>query len=81
MGVTFNASDGYASFYQSPVGMRGDIALEAGGSYSVGGGSAGTPAIRTGQWQGQERVNFYNSAVNWSAGALLEFSGAVSSEL
>ena len=81
MGVTFNSSDGYASFYQSPVGMRGDIALEGGGSYSVNGGSAGTPAIRTGAFQGQERVNFYNSGSGWSSGALLEFSGAVSSEL
>jgi hypothetical protein len=81
IGLALNASDGYSCFYQSPVGMRGDIALESGGSYSVNSGSAGTPAIRTGAFQGQERVNLYNSSSNWTTNALIEFSGAVSSEL
>ena len=81
LGLVLNASDGYSCFYQSPVGMRGDIALESGGSYSVNSGSAGTPAIRTGAFQGQERVNLYNSSANWTTNALIEFSGAFSSEL
>jgi len=81
LGTSLNSSDGYAAFYESPVEMRADIALESGGVYEVASGSAGTPAIRTGNFVGKNRVNLYNSSLNWNTSVLVSFTGAFSSEL
>lgn len=79
LGVTANIADGYASLVRFPVQMRANPTLDAGASYSVGAGSAGTPQLSTADGEcGLMR----NAATNWTANtALTLVSGGFNAEI
>lgn len=73
LGVSLNVSDGYASIVRFPVQMRTAPSLDAGASFSVGAGSAGTPQIST---VNGEAALMRNSAANWTANTSLTLASA-----
>jgi len=83
LGVILNAGDGYSSTLKMPVTMRATPSLAAGATYTVGSGSAGTPALGTtlGRTTTADCVTLFNSANNWSANNLVSVSGFLSAEL
>lgn len=78
LGVTLNVSDGYSSLVHFPVPMRATPTLDAGATYSVGSGSAGTPSISGGN---SEAVRMSNSASNWSSNVTISLTAGFSAEL
>lgn len=78
LGVTLNVSDGYSSVVHYPVPMRVNPTLDSGASYSVGGGSAGTPQLQSGNG---EAGLMRNSAANWTANQSLALTGGFSAEI
>lgn len=79
IGVILNVADGYSSVLRFPVTMRANPSLLSGATYSVGSGSAGTVAIRTGSNNPitTDAVIFYNSSSNWSAGNHVAVNNAI----
>ena len=73
LGVTLNASDGYASLLRFPVQLRVNPTLDAGATYSVGSGSAGT--VQMGTANG-ECALMRNSANNWTSNVALTLTSA-----
>jgi hypothetical protein len=78
LGVTLNVSDGYASVVRYPVPMRANPTLEAGATYSVGSGSAGTPQLQSGNG---EAGLMRNSAANWTANQSLSVTAGFIAEI
>jgi hypothetical protein len=71
-----------AAFFMKQT-MRAAPTLEAGATYTAGGGANGTPIQATGTGLGAsaDSVYLYNSSANWSTGNAIAFNGAFSSEL
>lgn len=79
LGVTLNVSDGYASMVHFPVQMRINPTLDAGASYAVGAGSAGTPVLGTANG---ECALMRNASSNWTANtALTLVAGGFNAEI
>lgn len=78
LGVTLNVADGYSSLIHLPVTMRATPTLEAGATYSVGAGSAGTPSITGGN---PEAVRMSNAASNWSVNTTISVNAGYTAEL
>lgn len=78
LGVTLNISDGYAAVLNFPVPMRANPVLDAGATYTVGSGSAGTPQIIA---NGTDAVRMNNSAANWSVNVTLALTAGFNAEL
>lgn len=78
LGVTLNITDGYASVVRLPSPMRTLPTLDAGATYSVGSGSAGTVQLQSGNG---EAVLMRNSANNWTANQSLAVTAGFSAEL
>jgi hypothetical protein len=83
MGLTASSSQTYTGGASLMVEMRAIPTLEA-GSFAVGGGSTGTPALNqnpTAATSSTEFAMIYNSAANWNTATYVEFSGGLQSEL
>lgn len=78
LGVTLNIADGYASLVNFPVTMRQAPTLEAGATFTVGAGSAGTPQLST------VTVNaglMRNGAGDWTSNVAFSMTGAFTAEI
>ena len=78
LGVTLNISDGYASIVNFPVTMRTAPTLDAGATFTVGAGSAGTPELST---VTPNSGLMRNSAGNWSSDVAASMTGAFTAEI
>lgn len=78
IGVTLNVSDGYSALVHFPAQMRANPTLDTGASFSVGTGSAGTPAISATNGE-QARMN--NSAANWTANTTVSVTAGFNAEI
>jgi len=78
LGLTRDTTEGYSSLVHFPVPMRTTPTLDAGASYSVGSGSAGTPSISGGN---SEAVRMSNSATNWTVNVTISLTAGFTAEL
>ena len=83
IGAFIDATNTYQGPFCFPVEMRAAPTLASGATYTVSGGSAGTPAIKNtaSQPTTTKSVIFYNSASNWAAGNNAKVTGFLSAEL
>jgi len=80
----YNASGTiYSPALYFKVTMRATPTMDSGASFTVSGGSAGTPAILsgTGVTNSPDTVGIYNSASNWSANQYISLTAGFNSEL
>jgi len=80
----YNASGTiYSPALYFKVTMRATPTMDSGASFTVSGGSAGTPAILsgTGVTNSPDTVGIYNSANNWSANQYISLTAGFNSEL
>ena len=77
IGVTLNVSDGYSAIVHFPVPMRVNPTLVA-ASYSVGSGTAGTPAISA---TNGEQARMSNSGANWTSDVTVSLTAGFNAEL
>ncbi len=78
LGVTLNSSDGYSALVRFPSPMRINPTLDAGATYSVGSGSAGTPSI---SGTNGEAARMSNSAANWTSNVTISLTAGFTAEL
>jgi hypothetical protein len=73
----------YAPALYFKVTMRATPTMDSGASFTVSGGSAGTPAILsgTGVTNSPDTVAIYNSANNWTANQYISLTAGFNSEL
>ena len=83
LGISATASNVYRTAINMPVPMRAAPTLGAGATFTVAGGSAGTPAIyiATGAPATVTAVYIYNSAGNWTTGNPTALNAGFTSEL
>ena len=82
MGSITSASNSYGNVFTFPVTMRSTPSL-ASGTFTVNGGSAGSPAIlvTTGAPASPDGVFLYNPSANWTVAAIASITGVFTSEL
>jgi len=78
LGFSISATDLYNGSVALGDGMRSAPTLDAGASFTVGAGSAGTPAVINNT---PNTARFYNSANNWSFPNIVTVTGFLNSEL
>ena len=84
MGLTASGSQTYTGGVSLTTTMRAVPTLAAGASFSVGAGTAGTPALNQNATAATSSPDFamiWNSASNWTTGVYVEFNGGLTSEL
>ena len=83
MGVMTNTNNSYRTPMTMPVPMRTAPTLASGATFTVGGGSTGTPAlnISSGSPATTTAVWIYNSSANWTAGNAVSLNAGFTAEL
>jgi hypothetical protein len=78
IGISRDGNYLYESSLQYVVEMRASPTLESGATYTVSGGSAGTPTFAT---INNQAVYLYNGAGNWTASQVIRLNAVFNAEL